>query len=74
MDALQEIRIKHRWEAIDDENDDIEYARSKSLKYTPELLQNGDTLKQLLARSRYLLYKGSIQKVVEYIKIFDLCV
>lgn len=59
LDALQEIRIKHRWEALDAENDAIEYARSKSLKYTPELLQNGDTLKQLLARSRYLLYKSS---------------
>jgi len=59
LDALQEIRIKHRWEAIDNENDAIEYARNKSLKYTPELLTNGDTLKQLLARSRYLLYKSS---------------
>lgn len=59
LDALQEIRIKHRWEALDNENDAIEYARNKSLKYTPELLENGDTLKQLLARSRYLLYKSS---------------
>lgn len=59
LDALQEIRIKHRWEALDNENDAIEYARRKSLKYSPELLQNGDTLKQLLARSRYLLYKSS---------------
>jgi len=59
LDALQEIRIKHRWEALDTENDAIEYARNKSLKYTPELLSNGDTLKQLLARSRYLLYKSS---------------
>ena len=59
LDALQEIRIKHRWEAIDAENDAIEIARSKSLKYTPKLLPNGDTLKQLLARSRYLLYKSS---------------
>ena len=59
LDALQEIRIKHRWEALDAENDAIEYARSKSLKYTPELLLNGDSLKQLLARSRYLLYKPS---------------
>ena len=59
LDALQEIRIKHRWEAIDTENDAIENARSKSLKYTPKLLPNGDTLKQLLARSRYLLYKSS---------------
>lgn len=59
LDALQEIRIKHRWEAIDAENDAIEYARSKSLKHIPKLLSNGDTLKQLLARSRYLLYKSS---------------
>ena len=59
LDALQEIRIKHRWEAIDLENDAIEIARSKSLKHTPEVLPNGDTLKQLLARSRYLLYKPS---------------
>lgn len=59
LDALQEIRIKHRWEALDIENDVIENARNKSVKYTPELLENGDTLKQLLARSRYLLYKNS---------------
>ena len=59
LDALQEIRIKHRWEALDTENDAIENARNKSIKYTPELLPNEDTLKQLLARSRYLLYKSS---------------
>ncbi len=51
LDALQEIRIKHRWEALDIENDAIENARNKSIKYTPELLRNGDTLKQLLARA-----------------------
>jgi len=59
LDALQEIRIKYRWEALDTENDAIEYARNNSLKYTPELLPNGDTLKQLLVRSRYLLYKSN---------------
>jgi|TARA_B110000037_G_scaffold218957_1_gene283025 transposase len=57
LDALQEIRIKHRWEAIDTENDAIEYARNKSIKHSPKVLSNGDTLKQLLARSSYLLYK-----------------
>ena len=59
LDALQEIRIKHRWEALDTENDAIEYARNNSIKYTPKLLPNEETLKQLLARSRYLLYKSS---------------
>ena len=59
LDALQEIRIKHRWEALDRENDSIEYARNKGFKHTSEQLSNGDTLKQLLARSRYLLYTSS---------------
>jgi transposase len=54
LGVLQEIRIKHRWEALDAENDAIESARNKSVKYSSELLSNGDTLKQLLARSRYL--------------------
>lgn len=58
LDALQEIRIKHRWDALDKENDAIEKARNTKQTYIPELLSNGDTLKQLLARSRYLLYKS----------------
>ncbi|MFT5751552.1 MAG: transposase, partial [Dokdonia sp.] len=59
LDALQEIRIKHRWDAIDKENDAIETSKPKSLKFIPEQFSNGDTLKQLLARSRYLLYKNN---------------
>ena len=56
-EALQEIRIKHRWEAIDAENDAIEKAKSSKKKFEPKILGNGDTIKQLLARSRYILYK-----------------
>jgi transposase len=59
LDALQEIRVKHRWVAIDAKNEAIEYARNRNLKHSPEVLSNGDTLKQLLARSRYLCYKSS---------------
>ena len=57
LDALQDIRIKHRWEAIEKENNDIKEAKSKNKVYSAETFTNGDTLKQLLARSRYLLYK-----------------
>jgi transposase len=57
-EALQEIRIKHRWQAIDAENEAIEQAKINKKKYNPELLSNGDTIKQLLARSRYVLYKS----------------
>lgn len=57
-EALQEIRIKHRWQAIDEENHQIEQARRDKKTYYPQILENGDTVKQLLARSRYLLYKN----------------
>ena len=58
QDAVQEIRIMHRWAAIKEENSSVTQARSKGEVYYPEILPNGDTLKQLLARSRYLLYKA----------------
>jgi transposase len=57
VEALQDIRIKHRWEAIDAENEAIEQARTSQTDYQPEILPNGDTIRQLLARSRYALYK-----------------
>jgi len=56
-DAVQEVRIKYRWEALDAENEAIEKAKKTGTAYKPEILANGDTLKQLLARSRYLLFK-----------------
>src|SRR5690606_28111426 len=56
-EALQEMRIKYRWEALDAENQALEIAKSSKMAYVSEILSNGDTLKQLLARSRYLLYK-----------------
>lgn len=59
LDTLQVTRIKHSWDSIDAENDALEYHRNKSLKHIPKLLSDGDTRKQLLARSRYLLYKLS---------------
>ncbi len=56
-EALQEIRIKYRWEALDIESEAIEQSKKTGQPYQPEILENGDTIKQLLARSRYLLYK-----------------
>ena len=57
LDALQHIRVKLRWEAIEEDNTSIKLAKAKGEKYRPELFTNGDTLKELLARSKYLLYK-----------------
>lgn len=57
VEALQDMRIAHRWQAIDLENTEIELAKELRKSYKPILLENGDTHKQLLARSRYLLFK-----------------
>jgi transposase len=57
FDAVQEIRIQHRWQVLDNENEAIKATRQSGLVYQPEILANGDTLKQLLVRSRYLLFK-----------------
>lgn len=57
IEALQEMRIKYRWEAIDAENDALEHAKKTNKTFQPGVLPNGDTVKQLLARSRYVLYK-----------------
>jgi transposase len=58
-DALQEMRIAHRWDAINEETNAIENARLNNEKYEPLIFSNGDTKKQLLARSRYLLFKSA---------------
>src|SRR3989344_9392185 len=57
LDALQHVRVKLRWEAMEQENEAIKRARASGNKYQPEILSNGDTRKELLARSKYLLYK-----------------
>jgi transposase len=56
-DAVQQLRIEYRWQAIDQENLEIELAKELQREYVPHLMENGDTKKQLLARSRYLLFK-----------------
>ena len=57
-EGVQELRIKYRWEAIEQENKEMELAKEEGRSYISHKLENGDTLKQLLARSRYLLFKS----------------
>lgn len=56
-DAMQHLRTQLRWQAIDEENTAIKEAKEQGLKYKSEILSNGDTLRELLVRSKYLLYK-----------------
>ena len=55
-EAVQELRIKYRWEIIEQENKERELAKEENMKYEADILENGDTPKQLLAKSRYLLF------------------
>ncbi|WP_421825546.1 ISAon1 family transposase [Larkinella sp.] len=57
LEAVQEMRVEYRWEALDAENEALEQAKATQSEYESPVLSNGDTLKQLLARSRYVLYK-----------------
>lgn len=58
-DALQEIRVALRKEAIQESNTKMREAREKGKYHKPHRYENGDTLKELLARGRYILYKSS---------------
>jgi transposase len=56
-DAMQHLRTQLRWKVIDEENEAIKKAKEQGLKYKAEVLSNGDTLREILVRSKYLLYK-----------------
>lgn len=57
-EAVQELRVKHRWDAIQQANDEMEDAKLSGSDYVPYRYANGDTRKELLIRSRYLLFKS----------------
>ena len=54
---MQHLRIKKRWIELDNENKAIEKAKKQGEKYKSIQFSNGDTPKQLLARSRYIIAK-----------------
>ncbi|MBI5221961.1 MAG: transposase [Candidatus Magasanikbacteria bacterium] len=58
-EAVQTMRIEERWKAIKQENKQVKKDRKQNKLYCPKTYANGDAKKQLLARSRYLLFKPS---------------
>jgi len=57
-EAVQEIRLIARRETLKEESKAILLAKKENKNYYPEVYANGDTKKQLLARSYYLLFKS----------------
>lgn len=60
-EAVQEVRIQHRWLAINEENALMQTAKDAQKTYHALQFENGDTKKQLLARSRYILFTTKAQ-------------
>ena len=57
VEDMQKARIDQRWKEIDKEYKSILRARKAGRGYSVKTFSNGDTPKQLLARSRYILYQ-----------------
>lgn len=56
-EAISDLRVDYRWQAIDQENGEIELAKELGRKYISHTFANGDTRRQLLARSRHIVMK-----------------
>ena len=56
-EAVSDLRVDYRWQAIDQENNEIALAKELGRKFTPHTFENGDTRRQLLARSSHIVMK-----------------
>lgn len=59
-DAVQELRVKHRRDTIQQANEEMREAKLKGGAYVPYRYANEGTRKELLVRSRYLLFKSAL--------------
>lgn len=68
-EAIDQLRIRHRWEVLDRENKAIKEHRQKRKQaktrqekeligvWEPQIMENGETLPQIMARSRHIILK-----------------
>lgn len=61
-DAVQEMRIKHRWDAIQEANDAMESAKLKDREYVPLRYKNGDTKAYGLCHSLRMIFSKNTLK------------
>lgn len=59
LEAVQEMRVRHRWEALKAEHERKVWVRETGEDLPAAVFPNGDTRPQLLVRSRYLLFKSA---------------
>lgn len=70
-EAVDQIRIRHRWEVLDKENKEIKEHRRKRKEcknrqerealgqWKPQIMANGETMPQIMVRSRHIILKHS---------------
>lgn len=68
-EAVDQLRIRHRWEVLDAENKAIKEHRAKRKEaktkegrqaiglWEPQRMENGETMPQIMARSRHIILK-----------------
>lgn len=68
-EAVDQLRVRHRWEVLDQENKAIKEHRAKRKscrnkqerdilgQWTPRLMENGETMPQIMARSRHIILR-----------------
>lgn len=68
-EAVDQLRVRHRWEVLDRENKAIREHRAKRKaartkedresigKWEPQRMENGETMPQIMARSRHIILK-----------------
>ena len=68
-EAVDQLRIRHRWEVLDEENKAIREHRAKRKAcgskqerdalgtWKPRIMENGETMPQIMARSRHIILK-----------------
>lgn len=68
-EAVDQLRIRHRWEVLDEENKAIKAHREKRRQcrtrqereelglWTPRIMENGETMPQIMARSRHIILR-----------------
>ena len=62
--AIDEMRIELRWEVIKAENEQIRICRQQKIQYRPKIEANGETLRQIMARSKHIMTRN-ISKLSE---------
>ena len=56
--AIDEMRIELRWEVIKAENERIRICRQQKEQYRPKTEANGETIRQIMARSKHIMTRN----------------